>query len=89
MRQLVSIPSRSVKLRVAPFYPPNLKRFQVSCCSEFITHKMAAKIWETPEWATLKAHAENDISKSHLRELMQVNDWHIQVHDSTSQYAVL
>lgn len=33
---------------------------------------MAARIWETPEWAALKAHAEGEIAKSHLRDLMKV-----------------
>lgn len=31
---------------------------------------MAAKIWETPAWAALKAHAE-EIKATHLRELIK------------------
>jgi hypothetical protein len=37
---------------------------------------MAAKIWETPEWAALKRHSAEVVGPTHLRDLMQVRCGH-------------
>ena len=57
-------------MKLDPHFVSHSYRTGVIICS------MAAKIWETPEWAALKAHADGEIANSHLRELMKASPFH-------------
>ena len=46
--------------------------FAMAASSTSVQALYAEKVWELPEWAALKDHAEKDIKGTHLKELMEV-----------------